>query len=112
MHELSIAQRFLHIVGEEAAKHHCAKVHKIHLVIGALSSIEPECLRFCFDVVAQGSVAEKAELVIDMIPGRGTCPECGQKKDVMSFPVLCESCGHAFLRIIGGDEIYIKDMEV
>jgi hydrogenase nickel incorporation protein HypA/HybF len=42
------------------------------LEIGRLSSVEPEALAFCFDLV-MGRIAEGARLQIDALPGSGWC---------------------------------------
>ena len=39
------------------------RVHTITLDIGRLTCISPDALEFCFDVVAQGTLAEGACLV-------------------------------------------------
>ena len=61
MHELSIAQSIVEMVCERAGE---ARVHRLTLVIGKLSAVMPDALRFCFDVCAEGTVLEGAALEI------------------------------------------------
>ena len=74
MHELSIAQSIVEMVCERAGE---ARVHRLTLVIGKLSAVMPDALRFCFDVCAEGTVLEGAALEIIEPRGRGRCPIAG-----------------------------------
>ena len=48
-----------------------SRVRLIRLRLGALGHAEPEALRFCFDAVTRGTIADGAKLDIDMVPGEG-----------------------------------------
>ena len=108
MHELSIAQSIVEMVGERAGD---ARVHKLTLVIGRLSGVMPDALRFCFDVCAEGTVLEGAVLEIIEPSGRGRCPECGGEQEITSLFDMCV-CGATGLGCIAGDELRIKEMEM
>lgn len=108
MHELSIAQSIVEMVCERAGE---ARVHRLTLVIGKLSAVMPDALRFCFDVCAEGTVLEGAALEIIEPRGRGRCPDCGREQDMTSLFDAC-ACGAAGLDCIGGDELRIKEMEM
>ena len=108
MHELSIAQSIVEMVGERAGD---ARVHRLTLVIGQLSGVMPEALRFCFDVCTEGTVLEGAALEIIEPSGRGRCPDCGREQEMQSFFEVC-ACGAAGLDCIAGDELRIKQMEM
>ena len=43
----------------------------VWLEIGVLSHVAPEALRFCFDAVTRGGLAEGAQLEIVATPGAG-----------------------------------------
>ncbi len=70
MHELSIATAIVDACAERAGG---ARVLRVRLEIGQLAAVMPDALRFCFDVCAQGTPLEGAELDIIEIPGRGAC---------------------------------------
>ena len=57
MHEMGITQSIVAIVSEQAAGR---KVRRVTLEIGKLAAVMPEAIRFCFDVVAQGSALDGA----------------------------------------------------
>ena len=51
MHEMSLAEGIRQIVEDAGRSQGFGKVKIVVLEIGELSSVEPESLRFCFDVV-------------------------------------------------------------
>ena len=71
MHEMSLAEGIRQIVEEAGRERGFRKVRTVVLEIGQLAAVEPDSLRFCFDLVMRGSVAEGAALQIDSLPGRG-----------------------------------------
>ena len=109
MHELSITRSVVAIVSERAAGQ---RVTRIRLEIGSLSSVVPDAIRFCFDLCAADTPAAGALLEIDEIPGRGCCNECGREVRLDALIGRCPRCGTADLKLIAGQELNIKEMEV
>ncbi|MBS2007553.1 MAG: hydrogenase maturation nickel metallochaperone HypA [Cyanobacteria bacterium SZAS TMP-1] len=108
MHELGITQNIVAIVGEKAGDQ---KVSRVKLEIGKLSAIEPEAIRFCFDLCAKGTCIEGAVLEIDEIEGRGKCNMCGEEMPLTLLAGIC-SCGSLSITCLAGQELKIKEMEV
>lgn len=109
MHELAITRSVVAIVSERASGQ---RVTRVRLEIGRLSAIMPEAIRFCFDICTRNTAAAGAALEIDEIPGRGCCNQCGQQFAVQELFGFCPGCGHAGLRLIAGQELNIKEMEI
>jgi len=107
MHEMSIATAIVDACAERAAG---ARVLRVRIEIGQLAAALPDALRFCFDVCAHGTAVEGAELEILEIPGRGRCEDCGATL-ALAMPFGRCDCG-GFARIVGGEELRVKDMEV
>ena len=61
MHELSITRNVVAIVSERAEGQ---RVTRVRLEIGRLTAVMPDSIRFCFDICAQGTPLEGAELEI------------------------------------------------
>jgi hydrogenase nickel incorporation protein HypA/HybF len=61
MHELSLTREIVFIACNAASGQ---RVHMISVEVGKLSCVSPDALAFCFDVVAQGTLAEGARLNI------------------------------------------------
>ena len=112
MHEMSLCESVLQILEHEAEVQHFHKVKTIWLEIGALSGVEPEALRFCFDVVMQGSLAEDARLEIVAAPGLAWCLPCGAEVAIRELYAQCPQCGSHQLQINSGDQMRIKELEV
>ncbi len=73
MHELSLMQNILDIALEYAAKYNAKKITKINLEVGELAGIIPEWMQNYFDFVTEGTIAEKAELIIEWTPAMIKC---------------------------------------
>ena len=74
MHELAISQS---VVDAVLARTGDARVTVVRLDVGRLSGVVPDALRFCFDLVADGTPLAGAELRIAEPPGRARCATCG-----------------------------------
>jgi len=109
MHELSITRSVVAIVSECAAGQ---RVTRVRLEIGRLSAIMPEAIRFCFGVCAENTPAAGATLQIDEIPGRGCCGDCGAEVELVALVGRCPACGSASLRLIAGQEMKIREIEL
>jgi hydrogenase nickel incorporation protein HypA/HybF len=107
MHELSLATA---VVDACAARAAGARVLRVRVEIGQLAAVLPDSLRFCFDICAQGTAVEGAELEILETPGRAVCNSCGDTITLSSPFGRCP-CG-GVLRIVSGDELRVKDMEI
>lgn len=112
MHEISLCESVLRVIEDQAAAQDYHKVETVRLEIGMLAGVEIDALRFGFDVVMKGSIAEDARLEIITIQGRAWCPHCVKNVAVQRRYDACPDCGGHQLRINGGDELRIKDLEV
>ena len=66
MHELAITQNIIDIAVSQAQDR---KITGINLVIGELSSVVEDSIRFCFDVISKETPAEGASIAIVRCPG-------------------------------------------
>ena len=112
MHEMSLCESIVELVSEQAGKHHFDQAKKVVLEVGAVAGVEIEALRFGFDVVAKGSVAEGAKLEIQIVPARAHCEGCDEAFVVAQRLASCPVCGGFPLQLLSGDELRIKELEV
>ncbi len=112
MHEMSLCEGVLKILQENATLQGYDKVKTVWLEIGKLSGAEPEAMRFSFDVVVQGTLADGATLEIIELPGQAWCMQCGKAVEVQQRFDACPECGSYQLQVTGGDEMRIKELEV
>jgi hydrogenase nickel incorporation protein HypA/HybF len=66
MHELAIVHGIVDAVTERGG---AGRIVRVVVEVGRLTAVMPDALRFCFDVVAQGTTAEGASLDILEIEG-------------------------------------------
>jgi len=111
MHELSLLENVREILEDHAQSQEFSKVSRVTLEIGKLSCIEPDALRFGFDVVMKGSLVEGAELMITELNGLGRCQQCGQNTVMDALYDPCSHCGRP-LTVVQGMEMKIKDLVV
>ena len=112
MHEMSLAEGILQIVEDTARAHAASRVRAVRLEIGTLSHVEEQALRFCFDVVIRGSVADGARLDVLATPGRAWCMPCGTDVALDRLGDSCPRCGSYQLQVTQGEEMKVKDIEV
>jgi hydrogenase nickel incorporation protein HypA/HybF len=113
MHEMSLTEGVVRILEDQAVQHGFAKVTTVWLEIGALSNVEADAMRFCFDAVTKGSpVASGARLEIIPVDGQAFCMDCSTSVTIRQRFDPCPLCGGGKLHVTGGDEMKIKELEV
>ncbi len=112
MHEMSLTESVIGIIEDEARRQNFLRVRAVVLEIGALACAEPEAMRFCFDVVSRGTPAEGARLDIVRVAGAGWCFDCEREVALAERFAPCPDCGRSRVRMTGGDEMRVLEMEV
>ena len=109
MHELAIAESIVGIADRHA---NGRRVTKVQLKIGHLRQVVPSALAFSFELVAQGTSVEGAELEMEQVPATGSCRGCGAESRLKEFPLQCGACGGFDLEIVAGEELYVEALEM
>lgn len=112
MHEMSLAEGILDLIEDAARREGFGRVRTVFLEIGRLSSVEPEAMAFCFDAVIRGTLADGAKLEISAVPGTGFCLDCGRETALEALYDACEHCGAAPVRVTGGTEMRVRELDV
>ena len=112
MHEMSLCESVLRILEDNAKSQGFEKIRTVWLEIGALSGVEVEAMRFCFDVVTRGTLADQARLEIIEAPGQAWCMQCSKAVRVEQRFDACPDCGGYQLQVTGGEEMRVKELEV
>lgn len=108
MHELGITQSVVDAVLDAVEE---PRITRLQLEIGTLSGVVPDSVRFCFDLVAEGTPLEGAYLDIVEPTGRGRCRVCGAEFELPDPIVLC-ACGSADVAVLAGQELRVRSVEV
>lgn len=109
MHELSIAQSVVEIAGRYAAGR---RVTRVDLKVGHLRQVVPSSLAFSFELVAQGTPVEGANLVMESISAVGVCRHCKRETHLETFPLQCGTCQGFDLEIAAGEELEVESIEL
>ncbi|WJS97902.1 hydrogenase maturation nickel metallochaperone HypA [Novosphingobium humi] len=109
---MAICESIRQILEEQARSAGFTRVERVRLAIGALSGVEPEALRFGFDVVMRGGVAEGARLEIEDVAARAWCMPCGANVAIAARYDACPQCGSYQLQVTGGQDMTIRELEV
>lgn len=112
MHEMSLLESMLDLIENNARDEDYSHVKRVCIEVGMLSCVEPDALRFAFDVVMQDTLADDALLDILAIPGQAWCPVCGKTIDIDSLYDPCPSCQSFDLSVTQGMDIRLKELEV
>jgi hydrogenase nickel incorporation protein HypA/HybF len=108
MHELAIAEAVVRIACSHAGDR---RVTRVELKVGHLRQVVPDALAFAFALVADGTAAEGAELVMEEVPAAGRCRRCGSESELPAFPLTCGACGSWDVNVIRGEELLVDALE-
>lgn len=111
MHETAIVAGLMRILEQQVARHGAARVSRVTIKVGRLRAVEPQQLRACFEMFAEGTVAEGAVLAIDEVPVRARCKACGVEFEVPRYRFECPGCGSGEVDVIAGQELYMESFE-
>jgi hydrogenase nickel incorporation protein HypA/HybF len=111
MHELSISENILNIVENEAHKHNLKRIKEIIIKTGEISDIIPENLEYCFEIISKGTVAEGAKIIVEKLPIKILCLDCGKEFTIKKSNLQCPECNSKNLKLTGGNEFFIESME-
>jgi hydrogenase nickel incorporation protein HypA/HybF len=107
LHELAITESVVEAVTERLPG---ARITCVRLEIGALSGVVADSVRFCFDLVTEGTNLEGARLEITQVAGRCRCRVCGTDFEPDGPIALCP-CGSIEIKVLSGQELKIASVQ-
>ncbi|MFQ5711482.1 MAG: hydrogenase maturation nickel metallochaperone HypA [Candidatus Geothermarchaeales archaeon] len=121
MHEYSTTVRIVESILREAERHKAKRVTEVHLIIGKFTFLGVEQVRFCYRLLAEGSILKNSVLHIEEREGSVRCPECGYEDAIgyvddptynLSYPTLrCPKCGGG-VDLVEGRECIVKSVKI
>lgn len=111
MHELTLSQSIVDLVVECAHKEGVRAVTRVVVEVGIAAGVEPDALRFCFDLVAANTLAKGAKLAIETIPLQARCRDCACKFQPARLVSCCPRCGAYAPQLLRGREFRVKSFD-
>lgn len=122
MHEGAITSQIVENVLREAEKRKAKSVLEVRLEIGKLMFLNPEQVRFWYQMLTKNTILEGSKLTIEEKEGVVKCPKCGYQGDFkyinddpafhVPTPTLnCPKCDGT-VEIVGGKECLIKKVKM
>lgn len=112
MHELAICQSLMEQVEVIAMERDAQSVTSIVIGMGPLSGVEAQLLKNAYPIASAGTIAEDAELVIEHLPIKVKCTQCGSESDALPNKLICKQCGDWRTTLISGDELMLMSVEL
>jgi hydrogenase nickel incorporation protein HypA/HybF len=99
-------------LAEIAERHGASAVERVTIEVGPLSGIEPELLARAFTILRGGGCAAQALLSIESTTVSISCLGCGAGSAAEPNRLVCAICGSFRTRIIAGDELRLRHLEL
>ena len=113
MHELSIVEALIEQVEKEVQRAgQAGRVTGLDLVIGRLSGVNADSLRFALEMLGPGTVVEAAEVRITEPYANCRCRACGEATEVDELVICCPACGSADVYLEGGADLWLQSIEL
>lgn len=121
MHEASLVAGILQTATDEVAKYNATTpppakpvigIKSLTVELGFIACVEEQTLTGCFELVAEGTLAEGAELRIVRKPLPCTCTACNAEFLLEKRHFVCPFCGSQSLETHGGHGCMLVNMDV
>lgn len=112
MHEMGVTAGIIEAAVDAAEQAGATRITRIELTVGEFTEVVEEALRFAFDALAPGTLAEGAELAVNMVSALSRCSDCGVEFSHERFEMTCPECGSIDLEALRGRELQIDSIEV
>lgn len=105
---------------DTAKKNTAIKVEEVFIEIGELTALNPEQLKFIFETISKGTIAEGAKYDIKVIKPLIICQKCSYHGHIEFFerlhffiPIIkCPQCNDIEIDIIAGRECCVKKIRI
>jgi hydrogenase nickel incorporation protein HypA/HybF len=112
MHELPVTQSLLKLAVQHAEAVEATRICEIHIEIGQLSTYVDESIQFYWELIAKGTIAEKAKLHFHRIPMELECRDCGACFQPNGSNYECPKCKSDRVAVTSGDVFQLVGIDV
>ncbi len=110
MHELSVTQELLELVGRSVPQGQLHLVREIKVRVGMNGHLLPDSLEFCYEAIKGEFGLSAARMEIIKIPVTARCKTCGLRFEVQENRYLCSGCGSSSLTVLTGNELHLSEL--
>lgn len=112
MHEAGIAASILSMAEDVARRHGARAVAAVTVRVGGFSGVLPGALEFAFAALREGTLAGRAQLIIESVAIEARCPRCHTCVHPETELLLwCAACGTP-LDVVAGNELEIRSVDL
>ena len=109
MHELSLVEGILKAALDEAAKGGRQGVTEVRATVRESGHpMEADSLQEMFRMLAKGTIAEAADIRIELVPPTLTCRDCNHTFSAQGHALMCPSCRSSRLQEIDAEKIDLE----
>jgi hydrogenase nickel incorporation protein HypA/HybF len=113
LHELSIVEALIEQVQAEIRRSgHEGRVVHLDIVIGRLSGVNADSVRFAFELLSPDTLLEQAELRIIQTKAICRCEACGAGTEIDELVAECPACGSPRIALEGGQDLVLESIEL
>jgi hydrogenase nickel incorporation protein HypA/HybF len=112
MHEVAIMTEAVRMAEDAAKSAGARRVRTLRLRIGSLSGVVPDALRFAFEVVCHGTMADGGRLEIIAVPAACWCAACQAEFECADYFNECPRCHNFSGELRRGKELEIAAVEL
>jgi hydrogenase nickel incorporation protein HypA/HybF len=113
VHELAIVDALIQQVQSEVDRAGAkGRVMRLDLVVGRLSGVYPDAVRFAFEMLSPGTILEAARIEIEEPRAVCCCAACGERTPIDDLFGTCPKCESPNISIEGGQELLLQSIEV
>jgi hydrogenase nickel incorporation protein HypA/HybF len=112
MHELPVTQSLLEIALRHAQQSNAQRILGLNIVVGQLATIVDDSVQFYWDLIAQDTIAEGAQLNFRRIPPELQCQDCNRRYTPGPEDLACPHCHSTNVKIVSGQEFFLESIDV
>ena len=110
MHEAAIVQELIALAAERRPPG--TRVLEVRVVVGLLTGVSPDAMRFYFDALKDEALGPQATLEARLEPLRAACSACGKRFVFDDARWDCPDCGETAFAFENGDELDLTGLVV
>ncbi len=91
---------------------HVLRISEIVCELGLIAGVEAKTLEECFELFAEGTLAQGAKLTLNTAPLPCICQDCGKNFQLFRRHFACPECGSENIQFSGGHGLTLLALHV